>query len=178
LPQPRIAVLLGGPNGAYTFNEAVIARFGRAMSALAAQRPEAGFMVTPSRRSPPALAAAAEQATRNFPRLIWNGEGSNPYPQFLAHADLLVVTGDSVNMTGEACATGKPVYVFHPDGGSAKFRRFHEALVDYGATRPLLEERDGAPLWRYEPLDAGQVVCAEIARRWRERVHAPAFFAT
>ena len=68
--------------------------------------------MTPSRRSPPALAAAAEQAARDFPSLIWRGEGANPYPQFLAHADMLVVTGDSVNMTGEACATGKPVYVF------------------------------------------------------------------
>ena len=66
----------------------------------------------------------------------------------------------------------------HPDGGSAKFRRFHEALMDYGATRPLLEQGDGAPLWRYEPLDAGRTVCAEIVRRWLERVHAPAFFAT
>jgi uncharacterized protein len=178
LPRPRIAVLLGGPNDRYKFTAATIARFGRALGALAAQSPGAGFMVTPSRRSPPALAAAAEEAARDFPSLIWRGEGANPYPQFLAHADLLVVTGDSVNMTGGACATGKPVYVFHPDGGSAKFWRFHEALVNYGATRPLLEQGDNAPLWRYEPLDAGKTVCVEIVRRWLERVHAPASFAT
>ena len=40
-------------------------------------------------------------------------------------------------MTGEPCATGKPVYVFAPEGGSPKFTRFHEALRRHGATRPL-----------------------------------------
>ena len=31
-------------------------------------------------------------------------------------------------MTGEAAATGRPVYVFTPSAGSDKFRRFHAAL--------------------------------------------------
>ena len=46
---------------------------------------------------------------------------------------------DSVNMTGEACATGRPVYVFEPGPGSPKFARFHAALRRHGATRSLPE---------------------------------------
>ncbi len=66
-----------------------------------------------------------DKATAGAPRILWDGKGENPYATFLAHADALIVTADSVNMNGEAAATGKPVYVFEPSAGSAKFRRFH-----------------------------------------------------
>jgi len=37
---------------------------------------------------------------------------SNPYLEFLASADEVIVTGDSVSMLADALATGKPVQVF------------------------------------------------------------------
>ena len=126
-------------------------------------------MITPSRRTHQRLINAAEAATRGAPRNFWDGEGANPYPQFLAHADLLIVTADSVNMTGEACATGKPVYVFEPSRGSAKFRRFHEALRAYGATRPLPESFAKIDAWAYDPLDSAASIAAEIEQRWTRR---------
>jgi hypothetical protein len=43
----------------------------------------------------------------------------NPYLGFLAVADRFVVTADSVSMVAEACATGRPVYVYAPLGGNA-----------------------------------------------------------
>jgi len=129
----------------------------------------ASFMVTPSRRTHLRLLRAAEQATRDRPRLIWDGAGENPYPRFLALADSLVVTADSVNMTGEACATGRPVYVFAPSDGSSKFRRFHEALREYGATRSLPERFAALESWTYRPLDSAKVIAAEVERRWTRR---------
>ena len=126
-------------------------------------------MITPSRRTHQRLINAAEAATRGSPRLFWDGEGANPYPQFLAHADMLAVTADSVNMTGEACATGKPVYVFEPSRGSAKFRRFHEALRTHGATRPLPANFEKIEGWAYDPLDSAASIAAEIERRWSRR---------
>jgi mitochondrial fission protein ELM1 len=114
-----------------------------------------------------------EAASRPFPRILWNGEGANPYPDFLAHADAFLVTADSVNMTGEAAATGRPVLVFYPSGGSAKFRRFHAALEAYGATRPLPERVAEIPDWTYEPLHSADIIAREIERRWLacKRVH-------
>ncbi len=135
LPAPRVTVVLGGKNAVYKFTDADDERLCGALASLAALG--ASFMITPSRRTHQRLIKAAEAATQGAPRIFWDGEGANPYPQFLAHADMLIVTADSVNMTGEACATGQPVYVFEPSRGSAKFRRFHEALRHYGATRPL-----------------------------------------
>ena len=95
--------------------------------------------------------------------------GENPYPQFLAHADAFIAPADSVNMTGEPCATGKPVYVFEPEGGSAKFTRFHEALRRHGATRPLPERFERLETWSYAPLNSSETIAAEIARRWLKR---------
>lgn len=166
LPAPRAAIILGGPSSSHQFVAADVQRLAAALASLAAR--DVSFMITPSRRTPPALLAAVAEATHARPRIVWNGEGDNPYPQFLAHADLLVVTGDSVNMTGEACATGRPVFVFMPSGGSAKFMRFHAALTRYGATRPLPERLDCLPLWTYQPLDSARAIAAEVAERWRQ----------
>lgn len=169
LPGPRVAVILGGKNGIYRFTDADDDRLQTALSAFGDLG--ASFMVTPSRRSHQRLIRAVEAATEGRPRLLWNGAGENPYPQFLAQADFLVVTADSVNMTGEACATGKPVYVFEPDGGSAKFRRFHEALRRAGATRLLPDRPVALERWSYTPLDSAGAIASEVERRWLNRRH-------
>lgn len=167
LPGPRVAVVLGGPNAVFRYTPAAIARLGAGLKLLADST--GSFLITPSRRTPEAMLAAVEAATRTHPRLLWRGEGANPYADFLANADAIVVTADSVNMTGEACATGRPVYVFTPDGGSAKFARFHEALRRYGATRPLPETLGRIEAWSYRPLDSAQEIATEIVRRWQRR---------
>jgi mitochondrial fission protein ELM1 len=169
LPCPRVAVLLGGSNGDYTYTERALDRLAAALGALRALG--AGLMITPSRRTEPAIIARVKSATDCRKCIFWNMKGENPYPQFLAHADAFVAPADSVNMTGEPCATGKPVYVFHPDGGSAKFRRFHEALQRIGATRPLPSLLDSIDSWSYEPLNSAELIAEEIARRWKA-VHA------
>jgi uncharacterized protein len=167
LPGPRIAVILGGKNGIYRFTDADDDRFEAALASLGALG--ASFMITPSRRSHQRLIRAADRATAARPRILWDGAGPNPYAAFLAHADMLVVTADSVNMTGEACATGRPVYVFEPSGGSAKFSRFHDALRGTGATRRLPPEVTSLENWSYQALDSGAVIAAEVERRWLNR---------
>lgn len=169
LPSPRATLLLGGPGAGYTYDDDAIADLAGRLAALASQ--VGSLLITPSRRTPTALLRAAEEVTAHKPRLIWDGAGVNPYPQFLASADLFVVTADSVNMAGEACATGRPVYIFTPPGGRAKFRRYHQALEAHGATRPLPEA--GAPLsfWTYQPIHAAAQVAAEIESRWRARLN-------
>jgi mitochondrial fission protein ELM1 len=167
LPHPRIAVLLGGKNGSYQFSNADDLRLQASLRSLA--RLGASFMITPSRRTHPRLVEVTEEATRDAARILWDGSPPNPYADFLAQADAFVVTADSVNMTGECCATGRPVYVFTPSGGKAKFHRFHEALRNLGATRLLPETVDRLPAWSYAPIDATGVIAREIERRWLKR---------
>lgn len=167
LPSPRVTVILGGTGGGYAFTDADIARLATSLATLASLG--VSFMITPSRRTPAALLEAVERTTARAPRILWRGEGENPYPQFLAHADMLVVTADSVNMTGEACATGRPVHVFRPSQESAKFARFHAALRDAGATRLLPEQFAKLEMWSYELPDAARVIAGEIEKRWLAR---------
>jgi uncharacterized protein len=167
LPRPRVAVLLGGPNGYFAYTKPVLGRLAGALGTLPAQG--AGLMVTPSRRTPPEVLAFVRDTTAGTRRLLWDGSGDNPYPAFLAHADAFVVPADSVDMTGEPCATGKPVYVFTPAGGSSKFARFHAALRGYGATRPLPDPFERLESWNYAPLNSSDAIAAEITRRWLKR---------
>ncbi len=168
LPSPRVAVILGGKNAVYRFKDADDDRLGSALRSLGALG--ASFMVTTSRRTHARLRDVVLRATEGRPRIVYTGEGPNPYADFLAHADALVVTADSVNMTGEACATGRPVYVFTPSGGSSKFRRFHAALRGQGATRELPDRVDVMPDWSYTPLDSSRRIADEIEARYARRV--------
>ena len=65
-------------------------------------------------------------------------------------------------MTGEACATGRPVYVFHPSGGSAKFTRYHDSLMALGATRPLPERLTALEEWAYEPQISADLIVTHL----------------
>jgi uncharacterized protein len=156
---------LGGKNGVYSFTDADDDRLAAALGSL--KDMGCSFMVTPSRRTHRRLLRAVETATAGAPRTLWDGTGENPYPSYLAHADALIVTADSVNMCGEACATGRPVYVFTPTGGSPKFARFHAGLTAAGATRPLPEHFSALPNWTYPPLDSAAMIADEIRARWR-----------
>ncbi|MEC9368292.1 MAG: mitochondrial fission ELM1 family protein [Pseudomonadota bacterium] len=167
LTSPRVAVMLGGPNAVYRYGAETAARLERSLASLVACG--ASLMITPSRRTPPEVVAASVRACAGNPFLLWEGRGANPYAQYLASADALVVTADSVNMTGEACATGKPVWVFEPEGGSAKFNRFHDALRRYGATMPLPAAFGQLESWTYAPLDSAALIAREIERRWLAR---------
>jgi mitochondrial fission protein ELM1 len=112
--------------------------------------------------------AIGQTNTSSNSEAIGQAENPNPYESWLAHADMFVVTADSINMTGEACASGKPVYVFEPKGGSEKFMRFHESLRRYGATRKLPDRFSQLEKWTYAPLDSASQIAAEIQKRWRK----------
>ncbi len=167
LPHPRVAVLIGGPNGDYRYGPGDLTRLTHALGGLADSG--AGLMITASRRTPPDFLDAIDQVTASAHRILWRGEGDNPYPHFLAHADAFLVTADSVNMVGEAAATGKPIHVFHPEGGSAKFDRFHAALRAKGITRALVSPFV-LETWSYAPLDSARTIADEIERRFLARM--------
>ncbi|KAF8978847.1 hypothetical protein BGZ46_006083 [Entomortierella lignicola] len=59
----------------------------------------------------------------------------NPYEAMLALADKIVVTADSIAMTNEALATGKPVYILGGELARGKLKVFHRHLADHHVTR-------------------------------------------
>jgi hypothetical protein len=165
LPRPRVALLLGGSNGRHRLTVPVAEKLGVDLARLA-KGAGAGLMVTPSRRTDPAALAALATRLAGTGARIWDGQGENPYFAMLALADHIMVTEDSVSMTSEALATGRPVHTVALHGASRRIDFFHETLRRQGLTRRF----DGTlPSWSYAPPDDTARAAAEIRRRLAAR---------
>ena len=113
LPRPYVAVLVGGNAGPYVLDPGAAALLGRAASAFARRR-GGSLLVSTSARTPKKAIPALEKALdcpAHFFR--WSRDAAeNPYLGYLALADSIIVTCESMSMLTEACATLKPVYMF------------------------------------------------------------------
>jgi mitochondrial fission protein ELM1 len=115
LPGPRLVLLIGGNSGPHVFTRALAKTLARRVSRLL----DGGgaLLVSTSARTPRRFVAALRRRLRE----VWRGEmeffdwhpdaQENPYRAFLACGDAFVVTSESMSMVGEACATGKPVFM-------------------------------------------------------------------
>ncbi len=164
LPHPRVALLVGGrvrgsdmePARAHALARSV-ARLvgGLGGSVLASTSRRTG------REASDALSAGLGQVMHLLYR--WGEPGENPYLGFLAVADAIIVTADSVSMLSEACSTTVPIYVALPELAGARHRRFIARLAQAGQVRPL--RADVSP-WPRTPLDEAGRVAEEIRRRF------------
>ncbi len=162
LPRPLVGVLIGGANRRHRFTPAIASELAARLAALS-HKHGAGLVVTPSRRTGPANERVLRKGLARIPAVIWDGTGANPYLGLLALVDVIVVTEDSVSMTSEACATGKPVYVVPLPGRSRRIGAFHAMLQADGITRVF----DGTlSHWTYPPLDDAKEVAIEIRHRF------------
>jgi mitochondrial fission protein ELM1 len=113
LSRPYTVVLLGGNSGPYCFTPDRAQQLAASVSRMAGQSGGA-LLVTSSARTPTGTLKAFERGL-TAPHYVhhWQpNDPDNPYFAFLALADALVVTGESVSMLTEACMTGKPVYIY------------------------------------------------------------------
>ena len=116
LPRPRLAVLLGGVTSRRWWQRELappltvpVARELVRSATDAAGALGGSLLVSTSRRTPAAvvavLRAEMREARARAPNWLWSGDegdGPNPYMGFLAGADHLLVSADSVNMVSEA----------------------------------------------------------------------------
>jgi mitochondrial fission protein ELM1 len=130
LPGPWFAVLLGGDSGKFYLDTNKAQRIGRMASELAA-RQGGSLLITTSARSPRQAGHDVCKAV-SVPHFFFDwqpGAAENPYKAFLNLADAFVVTGDSMSMLAEACATRKPVYIFDMNNtGPVGIRRLLRSL--------------------------------------------------
>lgn len=141
MPRPLIALIVGGSTKKTRFT-AAMARDVTETAINAARYNGGSLLVTTSRRTgrenEALIAELLEKAHVPFHLHGWNSTEDNPYFGFLALADILIVTGDSVSMCCEACAALGGVYIYAPDGIAApRHRRLHQNLFDRGFARPL-----------------------------------------
>jgi uncharacterized protein len=163
LSGPKAAVLVGGDSRHHRFKPEDITRFSQALNALADSGVK--LMGSRSRRTPDALAAVVSDTFARTGGWWWDGVGANPYIALLANADAIVATADSVNMIGEAAATGRPVLVFEPSGGHGKIGRFLNGLADHGVVHRFDGNLVGSA---YEPLDSTTAIAAAAWDAYRK----------
>lgn len=112
-PRPWFTVLVGGPSGSYRMDVAAARRIA-AIADAEARAAGGSLLVVTAPRTPPAVADVIGR-TMTVPHVFhrWDqarGE-DNPYAGFIALADRIFVTEESVSMLGEACAARVPVTV-------------------------------------------------------------------
>lgn len=138
---PYICVLVGGSTRGRPFG----VKEAQALAAMAsdmARNKGATLLVTTSRRTN-ALATEALSRSITTPCYFhaWDNNAApqqNPFYGFLGVADAVIVTGDSISMCSEACATGKPVYLYSdPVFVSARHQRFLDELIRRDYAHPL-----------------------------------------
>lgn len=167
LPAPRVAVLIGGSSKAHRMTIENTRALCHQLMQLADLK-NIGMMITASRRTGKENIDYLRQSLSGDNVFFWDGSntGENPYFGFLGMADYIIVTEDSVSMTSEALATGKPVYIASLEGGARRLNLFHKMLQDQGYTRPftgLLEQ------WSYASPDDTIKAAEEIRRRMKKK---------
>jgi mitochondrial fission protein ELM1 len=139
LPRPWVVVCVGASIKGMEFTSEnwreMIARARRLAG-------DGSLLITTSRRTALATEELLENELTGSCYLHRYTAGAyNPYMGFLACADALCISGDSLSMAVEATVTGKPVFIYTPDHATAhKHAAQHQSLFDKNLARPLREK--------------------------------------
>ena len=149
--KPIVAVFLGGDTGDYHLTRGFVEALLRQVLA-ECEALNAACFITSSRRTPPDVERWLSEALAMHPRcwlllLASRDALDGTVDGMLAWADVAVVTGESISMVSEACASGRHVIVVEPPlrqtaaGRMSKPQRFVRALAGQGYLRqhPLAE---------------------------------------
>ncbi|MBR4126541.1 MAG: mitochondrial fission ELM1 family protein [Alphaproteobacteria bacterium] len=168
LPSPRIALIVGGATKDKPFTTDMAVDLAERAKALAEKLGGGSFLVTTSRRT----GAEQEKIIRDAlpePEFFYgwgNKEMENPYFGFLALADHIIVTGDSVSMCSEACAADAPVYIYAPQGTvGKKHALLHRELYDDGYAVELTKNPEPVGQRGHKRLNVAGEIAARI-KKW------------
>lgn len=174
LPRPWIALAVGGKtkDTEMTLEHATL--LGKAVNEMA--KKEGGSVLLTTSRRTPRMFASEIVKTIGVPNYqhLWREDMknvANPYVAYLAMADVVVVTGDSISMCTEACSSQKPVLIYAPEGSvPKKHTKLHTRLygLDYAEAFdpkhiPSVKALVQDPHWKTnEPLNPAYVIAEEI----------------
>ncbi len=167
--RPVVAVFIGGDTPDYAMDAAFIDALTAQLRA-ACEALDGWCLVTTSRRTPPGAAQRLSDALEDDPRcamllLAHRDPLDGTMEGMLSCATVAVVTGESISMVSEACASGHPVVVTEPPArrsAATKQARFMRELAAEGYIRlaPVAAlahaieqaQRDPAPARRLDSL--------------------------
>lgn len=165
LPHPVTAVIIGGAIKKHSFSLENAERLALAVKSLK-EKEGGSLLITTSRRTGTAAEEKIMSTLNAFPHYayLWGTKDENPYLGFLACADNIVVTGDSVSMCSEATAAGKELRIFtESDWLTPKHLRFVQSLCSKGYATDIANEDYTRQQTPDSPLNTAQEIAAVIA---------------
>lgn len=165
LPHPVTAVIIGGAIKKHSFSLENAERLALAVKSLK-EKEGGSLLITTSRRTGTAAEEKIMSTLNAFPHYayLWGTKDENPYLGFLACADNIVVTGDSVSMCSEATAAGKELRIFTGyDWLTPKHLRFVQSLCSKGYATDIANEDYTRQQTPDSPLNTAQEIAAVIA---------------
>lgn len=124
LPQPYIALLVGGSTGPFLLDARTAVRLARQANERARVIGGSLLVSTCHRTRPWVIAALSEHLEVPAHVHRWSADAAeNPYLAYLGLAREIIVTGDSMSMLSEAAATGKPLHIFDLGEGAYTMRQ-------------------------------------------------------
>ena len=141
LERPITSLIVGGSNKYMKFGEFEAQDFSKKITRMHGSL-KGSIVFTTSRRTGKIGKTISDQlrgeGCKPSLEYFWGAGGDNPYMGILAYSDYLVVSGDSISMLSEACASPGGVYIYVPPNfNSKKHKRYHEELYNLGAAKPL-----------------------------------------
>jgi hypothetical protein len=145
LERPLTAVLVGGPEDPFRFDDGTAVDLLRRASSLNGNH--GTIAVVTSRRTPRTIAKVlAANLPANGRFYPWTDDRrSNPYGALLGLADRFIVTGDSISMIVEVARLGKPLAIAPLPPRAAPWIRLEQAM----ARRFRAARTGGGPFWRW-----------------------------
>ena len=165
LPHPITALIIGGAIKGKPFSKDNALSLGLAVKKFK-QQDKGSLLITTSRRTGGESEKIILEQLKDIPQFdyLWGDTSDNPYSGFLACADNIIVTGDSVSMCCEATGTGKPIYLFTGQNWlSDKHMRFVRSLCETGCA-VMLDSEYAADFKPQKSLNAAAEVAALIEK--------------
>lgn len=165
LPRPRTAVIVGGAVKGKPLSMDNAEGFAQKVLSLKKQI-GGSILITDSWRTGDEARRRIMAVLKDIPAYtyLWGEKKDNPYMGYLACADNIIVSGDSVSMTCEACGTGRPVFIYcGRDWLTPKQQRFVQSLYD-GGYAVSAEKDDMLSFVPSARLDVAHSVAGEIDR--------------
>lgn len=165
LPHPITALIIGGAIKGKPFSKDNALSLGLAVKKFK-QQDKGSLLITTSRRTGSESEKIILEQLKDIPQFdyLWGDTSDNPYSGFLACADNIIVTGDSVSMCCEATGTGKPIYLFTGQNWlTDKHMRFVRSLCETGCA-VMLDSEYAADFKPQKSLNAAAEVAALIEK--------------
>lgn len=163
LPKPLTAVIVGGAIKGKPFSLENARKLGEEIKKLK-QKTGGSILITSSRRTGAEAEKTIMKELEGIPAYtyLWGEKKENPYMGFLACADNIVVTGDTVSMCSDSCGTMLPVLVFCGENWlTPKHLRFVKSLYD-GQYATALESEKALEFKPAQRLDPSAEIAAKI----------------